>query len=54
MSYMIEWTDESEATLNKNIEYLSEEWDLLAINIFLDRVDEVVETIASNPKKLDV
>jgi len=50
MSYTIEWTDESEATLNENIEYLSDEWDLHAINNFLDRVDEVVENIASNPK----
>ena len=50
MRYTIEWTGESEATLNENIEYLSDEWDLFAINNFLDRVDEVVENIASNPK----
>lgn len=50
MSYTVNWTDESENTFNENIEYLSKSWDLQSINNFLDRVDEVVENIQSNPK----
>ena len=50
MSYTVNWTKESETTFNENIEYLSKSWDLQSINNFLDRVDEVVENIKSNPK----
>lgn len=50
MSFAVNWTDEAEITFNKNIEYLSKSWDLLSINNFLDRIDEVVEHIKSNPK----
>ena len=49
MSYTVNWTQESETTFNENIEYLSKSWDLQGINNFLDRVDEVVENIKSNP-----
>ena len=50
MSYTANWTDESKITLNENIEHLSKTWNLSTINDFLDRVDEVVENIESNPK----
>ena len=49
MSFLINWTDESKITFNENIEYLSREWDLIAINKFLDRVDDVVQSISHNP-----
>lgn len=49
MSYVVNWTEESEITFNENIEYLSKSWDLQSINNFLNRVDEVVENIKSNP-----
>lgn len=50
MSFRVEWTKESEITFNENIEYLSNSWDLPSINTFLNRVDEVVETLEVNPK----
>jgi len=50
MSYQIKWTDESEFTLNKNLEYLSEKWDLRTINNFLKEVDAEIDRIALNPK----
>lgn len=49
MSFDVRWTVESEITFNENIEYLSKSWDLLTLNNFLDRVDEVIETISQNP-----
>jgi len=49
MSYAVNWTEESEITFNGNIEYLSKSWDLQSINNFLDRIDEVIENIKSNP-----
>jgi len=50
MSIRINWTSEAEKTFNQNLEYLSKEWDVIVINDFLDRVEETVETIRSNPK----
>ncbi|MEM6362263.1 MAG: type II toxin-antitoxin system RelE/ParE family toxin [Bacteroidota bacterium] len=49
MSFTANWTDEAILTLNENIEYLRRNWDLAAINNFLDRVDEVIEAIEENP-----
>lgn len=49
MSLVVNWTDEAKYTFNENIEYLSKEWDLTTINKFLDRVDEVQESISENP-----
>ncbi|MEM6643325.1 MAG: hypothetical protein AAF616_10120 [Bacteroidota bacterium] len=49
MSYEVNWTDEAKLTFNNNLKYLSEEWDLLTINKFLDRVDEVETSISQNP-----
>jgi len=36
--------------LNKNIKHLSKSWNLSTINDFLDRVDEIIKNIVSNPK----
>lgn len=49
MSYAISWMPEAEKTFNENIEYLARQWTLDVINNFLDRVDEVIETIEKNP-----
>ena len=50
MSYKLHWTTESTKTLNQNLEYLEDEWDNQVINNFLDRVEEVLETIKGNPQ----
>ncbi len=50
MSFIINWTPESERTFIQNLEYLSSDWDTLVINKFLDRVEEVLNTIKSNPR----
>ncbi len=50
MSYRLNWTSESEKTFNQNLEYLSKEWNVVVLNQFLDRVEEVLEKVKSNPK----
>jgi len=50
MSVRINWTAESERTFNQNLEYLAKEWDTVVLNNFLDRVEETLERIRSNPK----
>ena len=49
MNFLINWTPESENTFNQNLEYLSHEWDRSVLNSFLDRVEEILEKIKSNP-----
>ena len=48
-TYSIQWTVEAEQTFHQNIEYLAKEWELNVLNQFLDRVDAVIENIATNP-----
>jgi plasmid stabilization system protein ParE len=50
MSRALRWTSESRRTFNQNLKYLAEEWDNQVINNFLDRVEEVLEKIKSNPE----
>lgn len=50
MSRRLNWTSESEETFNQNLEYLAKEWDNIVVNDFLDRVEEVLEKIKSNPR----
>lgn len=50
MSYVLRWTPESKRTFNQNLEYLAKEWDNQIVNKFLDRAEEVLEQIKSNPK----
>jgi hypothetical protein len=50
MSVRINWTTESEKTFSQNLEYLSKEWDAVVLNNFLDRVEESLVLIKSNPK----
>jgi plasmid stabilization system protein ParE len=50
MSFRINWTTESEITFIQNLEYLSKEWNSVVLNQFLDRVEEVLERLRSNPK----
>jgi plasmid stabilization system protein ParE len=48
-NYDLKWTPESIKTFNDNLEHLSEEWDFHTINNFIDRVEEIIESIAENP-----
>lgn len=50
MSVRINWTSESEYTFNQNLDYLSKDWDVPVLNSFLDRVEEAIEHISSNPR----
>lgn len=50
MSRTLRWTLESKKTFEQNLEYLAKEWDNQVINNFLDRVEEVLEQIRSNPE----
>lgn len=44
------WTPEAKETFNANIEFLLIEWGDRVTADFLDRVDEVVSRIKSNPR----
>jgi plasmid stabilization system protein ParE len=50
MTVRLNWTLESEKTFNQNLDYLSKEWDTGVLNNFLDRVEEALEHVRSNPK----
>ena len=50
MSLKINWTSESRRTFNQNLEYLTKEWNNVVMNSFLDRVEEALENIKSNPR----
>lgn len=54
MSLRINWTTESERTFSQNLDYLSKEWDAHVFNSFLDRVEETLDRIRSNPKLYSV
>lgn len=49
MSSAVNWTTESKISFNENIEYLNREWDLTAINNFLDKIDSIIDLIEKNP-----
>jgi len=44
------WTTEASESFNSNIDYLLNEWGDLVTSDFLDRVDDVVQRIKSNPE----
>jgi len=44
------WTTEASEALNSNLDYLIAEWGAQVASEFLDRVDEVVDVIKSNPE----
>lgn len=46
----VHWTTEAQRTFSYNLDYLSENWEAITINKFLDRVDEAIALIASNPQ----
>lgn len=48
------WTPEARQTFNSNIEYLIAEWGDQVTSDFLDRVDEVIAKIKSNPNLFPV
>jgi len=48
------WTPEAKQTFNSNIEYLINEWGDQVASDFLDRVDEVISKIKSNPNLFPV
>jgi plasmid stabilization system protein ParE len=50
MSYAVFWTEEAEYTFNQNLHFLEQEWETAVILQFLDRVDEVLQTICNNPE----
>ena len=50
MSYTVIWSDRAKKTITDVINYLREEWTEKEVNEFLDRVDDMVTTISSNPR----
>lgn len=47
---IINWTAEAEKTLSQNLEYLAYRWNSKVIADFLNKVDDSLQVIASNPK----
>jgi plasmid stabilization system protein ParE len=50
MSYKVYWTKEASITANKIVQYLRAEWTEKEVDSFLDKVDEIIEVIAINPR----
>lgn len=50
MAYDIIWSEEAENTFENNLEYLERDWNTTTILAFIDRVDDVLMKISSNPK----
>ena len=46
----INWTPEAERTFLQNLEYLTYRWSNSVITDFLNKVDDSLQVIASNPK----
>ena len=46
----INWTAEAETTLSQNLEYLAYRWGNKVVTDFLNKVDDSLQIIASNPK----
>ena len=44
------WTPEAKASFNSNIDFLLTEWGEQVASDFIDRVDEVIQTITKNPR----
>lgn len=49
MSYSIFWTPEAEKTFNQNLDYLAIDRDTQVVDVFLDRVEAVLEQVRMNP-----
>jgi len=49
MSYPLFWTEEAEHTFNQNLSFLEQEWENAVMLRFLDRVEDVLQTIRNNP-----
>lgn len=46
----INWTPEAERTFLQNLEYLAYKWNNTAIINFINKVDDPLQVIASNPE----
>lgn len=46
----INWTPEAERTFAQNLEYLTYRWDNKVITDFINKVNDTLQVIASNPK----
>ena len=49
MNYNVYWTTEAEETFNKNITYLEQEWTETVIEGFINKTEEIINTIQANP-----
>jgi len=45
MAYTVNWTLKAKLTYIDNLDYLSEEWDDKVFHQFIDRVEEIIQTI---------
>jgi plasmid stabilization system protein ParE len=50
MTYHILWSNEAEITFENNLVYLEKEWSPSTILKFIDRTDDILNKISSNPK----
>jgi len=50
MSFQVITTRESELTFSQNLDYLEKEWSNEVMIEFLNRVDQVVQSIRANPQ----
>lgn len=47
--FTVSWTDDAINSFNENLDYLNLDWPVSVTIEFIDRVDEVIEIISTNP-----
>ena len=50
MSYKVFWTPEAEEKFNENISYLESEWTESVIDNFINKTEDALKIICSNPR----
>jgi plasmid stabilization system protein ParE len=50
----VNWTPEAEITFSQNLEYLASRWDNRVVTNFINKVDDALQVIASNPEAFPV
>lgn len=50
MSYSIRWSPRAVDDISNQLDYIEQEWNRTVVNKFLNRIEDVLETITDNPK----
>ena len=49
MSFSVYWPDDALISFTQNIEYLQRDWPSNVLSEFVNRIDEIIESVRTNP-----